>query len=488
MTTLFEPVKIGRNTAKNRIFMAPMSRYRAPDAGKVPAMTVDYYRQRATAGLVIAESTRINDWSGAMNCPGIHNDDQVAAWKDVTDAVHAEGGLIFLQLWHSGRAAHATHLPEGRVVVAPSAVPSTTNVLTENGFELPTPPKALTLEEIGELRTDFANASRKALEAGFDGVEIHGAGGFLIDTFLQKHTNKRTDQYGGTVENRFRFLREVLEDSIGIWGADRVAVKLSPTSPYNDMGQGDVKGTFSYVYSQLDSYGLAFLEVNEQFPFGEDSAENAAIIAEMRALWTGAYVANGNATFESGTARVADGTATAISYGRPYIANPDLPQRFKQGAALAEPNMETFYGGDETGYTTYPTLQEDVKMSPDTPAAADVRSTIEGLIASAGKNDLSVLDGLYHEDMQIFMLGANGAVQTANKAQFIAQLTEIAANGNMPDTWADFHHVEADDTHGHVVISRKVNLGGGDGIITLSIDLIHQDGRWQITREVIAAA
>ncbi|WP_411958582.1 alkene reductase [Paracoccus homiensis] len=358
MTSLFDPVKIGAYTAKNRMFMAPMSRYRAPDFGKVPEMTVDYYRQRASSGLIIAESTRVNDWSGAMNCPGIHSEDQVAAWKQVTDAVHAEDGLIFLQLWHSGRAAHATHLPQGRVVVAPSAIPNTTNVMTANGLELPTPPKALTLDEIAELRSDFAKASRNALEAGFDGVELHAAGGFLIDTFLQEPTNQRTDQYGGSNENRFRFLREVLEDAIQIWGADRVAVKLSPTSSYNDMGKGDVKGTFSYVISELDKYGLAFLEVNEQLPFGEGTAENAAIIAELRKMWTGTYVANGNATFESGTARVADETATAISYGRPYIANPDLPQRFQQGAALAEPNMETFYGGDETGYTDYPALQQ----------------------------------------------------------------------------------------------------------------------------------
>ena len=358
MTTLFDPVQIGRYTAKNRIFMAPMSRYRAPDAGKVPAMTVDYYRQRATAGLIIAESTRINDWSGAINCPGIHDDDQVAAWKEVTDAVHAEGGLIFLQLWHSGRAAHQSHLPEGRKVVAPSAIASTTQVMTVNGFEAPTPPETLTLDEIAELRADFANASQKALEAGFDGVEIHGAGGFLIDTFLQEPTNQRTDQYGGSVENRFRFLREVLEDSIAIWGADRIAVKLSPTSPYNDVGQGDVTGTFSYVISELDKYGLAFLEVNEQFPFGGDTPENADIIKGLRQFWSGAYVANGNATFDSGTKRVAEGSASAITYGRPFIANPDLRERFEMGAALAEPSMETVYGGDETGYTDYPTFQE----------------------------------------------------------------------------------------------------------------------------------
>jgi len=203
--TLFEPVRIGRYMAKNRIFMAPMSRYRALKDAVNPEITTDYYRQRATAGVIMAESTQINNGSGGINCPGIYNQEQAASWKKVTDAVHGEGGLIFLQLWHSGRAAHQSVLPEGCEVVAPSAVPSKEQVMTYTGMQVPTTPRALTLEEIRTLRKDFAQANDFALQAGFDGVEIHAAGGFLIDTFLQETTNHRTDAYGGSLENRFRF-------------------------------------------------------------------------------------------------------------------------------------------------------------------------------------------------------------------------------------------------------------------------------------------
>lgn len=359
MSNLFEPIKVGRYTAKNRIFMAPMSRYRSPERGIVPDFTAEYYSQRADAGLIIAESTRINDWSGGINCPGLFTSEQAAAWKSVTDAVHAKGGLIFLQLWHSGRAAHQSLLPEGRQVAAPSPIGSTEPVMTESGMEQPSTPKELSLEEIAELRRDFANSNRFAFEAGMDGVEIHAAGGFLIDSFLQSSTNHRTDEYGGSLENRFRFLKEVLEDAIEIWGADRVGIKLSPTSPYNDMGNSDdILETFTYVYSQLDSYGLAFLEVNEELPFSEPDPEKRAIVDQLRKLWSGVYIANGNYDAESGNGQIASGKATAISFGRAFIANPDLPRRLKQNGPFNEPNPETFYGGDTRGLTDYPFLDE----------------------------------------------------------------------------------------------------------------------------------
>ncbi|MFC3120152.1 alkene reductase [Agaribacter flavus] len=359
MSVLFEPRKVGRYATKNRIFMAPMSRYRALAGGINPPSTAEYYRQRASAGLIVAESTRVNNWSGGINCPGIYTKEQVESWKETTEAVHKEGGLIFLQLWHAGRASHESLMPEGRDVVAPSAIPITQEVMIENGMATPTPPREITLDEIAELREDFANASRNALEAGFDGVEIHSAGGFIIDTFLQDTTNLRKDQYGGSLENRFRFLKEITEDAIEIWGADRVGVKLSPVSEYNNVGDGNILETFSYVYSQMDKYGLAFLEVNEEMPFSQLSPEKRSIIDDLRKIWSGTYIANGNYDLDSGTAAITEGKASAITYGRYFIANPDLPERFKQNAAFNELNFERFYGGDDTGYTDYPFLSQD---------------------------------------------------------------------------------------------------------------------------------
>ncbi|MGK0414434.1 MAG: N-ethylmaleimide reductase [Polaribacter sp.] len=358
ISPLFEPVKIGRYTAKNRIFMAPMSRYRAIENGINPETTAEYYRQRASSGLIIAESTRINDWSGGMNCPGIYTKEQAVSWKKTTDAVHEEGGLIFLQLWHSGRAAHQSLLPEGRDVVAPSPLPSDEKVVTENGMVNPTTPREITIKEINEVRNDFANASRYALEAGFDGIEIHAAGGFLIDAFLQETTNFRTDQYGGSLENRYRFLGDIVDDAVEIWGADRVGIKMSPTSTYNNVGDGNVLDIFKYAISKLNTYGLAFLEINESMPFSEISDSNKAILDELRELWIGPYIANGNYTAETGTARIDEGKATAITYGRFYISNPDLPKRFKQNAPLNEIDADKFYGGDHTGYIDYPFLEE----------------------------------------------------------------------------------------------------------------------------------
>lgn len=358
MSALFDPIKIGRYTARNRIFMAPMSRYRADENGINPEITTDYYRQRASAGLIVAESTRINDWSGGINCPGIYTAEQAESWKKTTEAVHKEGGIIFLQLWHSGRASHQSLLPAGRDVVAPSAIPSKQEVMVENGMELPTPPKALTIDGIAELRQDFALASRYALEAGFDGVEIHSAGGFILDSFLQESTNQRDDEYGGSVENRYRFLKEVMSDSVEIWGADRVGVKLSPTSRYNDVGETNILETFKYVISELNKLGLAFLEINEEMPFSTMPESDRAILDELRTLWSGVYIVNGNYNAETGAARIDQGHATAISYGRYFIANPDLPERFKQNAAFNELDPNTFYGGDHQGYTDYPFISE----------------------------------------------------------------------------------------------------------------------------------
>ncbi len=357
ITPLFEPLKIGRYTTKNKIFMAPMSRYRALKGGINPESTIEYYTQRATAGLIIAESTQINDASGGINCPGIYNKNQVNSWKKTTTAVHEKGGLIFLQLWHSGRASHKSILPKNCEVIAPSAIPSTQEVITHEGMQIPTVPKALSISEIETLRNEYKQANSYALEAGFDGVEIHAAGGFLIDTFLQETTNNRTDIYGGSLENRFRFLQEVLGDSVKIWGSDRVGIKISPVSSYNDMGKGDVLTTFKYVIERLNTYNLAFLEVNESMPFTEISEKQRSILEELQALYKGTYIANGNYTAETGANRIKEEKATAISYGRFFIANPDLPERFKLNSPMNTLNVDRFYGGDHTGYTDYPFLE-----------------------------------------------------------------------------------------------------------------------------------
>lgn len=351
---LFTPLKIGKALAKNRIFMAPMSRYRATENGTPTDLTEKYYQQRASAGLIVAESTSINDWSGALYNPGLYRPEHVPAWKKVTDSVHAEGGLIFVQLWHSGRATHGDNLPNNRQVVSASAVQSQQDVMTASGMVKPPVPKALSIEEISELRQDFANAAKLAKEAGFDGVEIHGAGGFLIDAFLQTDTNLRTDAYGGSAENRFRFLKEIVEDAIDIWGPDGVAVKLSPTSAYNDMAKGDVVDTFSPVYKALDKYGLAFLEINEEMPFAQAHSNNREVLDELHQHWTGTYIANGNYDASSAEAAIESGKVDAVTFGRFFIANPDLPHRLETGIELAMPDMETLYGGDEKGYTDYP--------------------------------------------------------------------------------------------------------------------------------------
>ncbi len=358
MSTLFTPTKIGRYTVRNRIFMAPMSRYRALKDGSNSDITTQYYSQRASAGLIIAESTQINNCAGGVNSPGIYTQEQVKSWQKTTQAVHEKDGLIFVQLWHAGRASHNSVLPKGKEVVAPSSIASQQEVMVENGMVAPTSPKALTLDEIKQLRADYAQASINALKAGFDGIEIHAAGGFLVDTFLQETTNQRNDQYGGSVENRFRFLKEITEDAIEIWGADRIGVKLSPTSEYNSMGDGDVANTFQFVITQLNSYGLAFLEVNEEMPFSQLAPEKRAILDNLRTYWDGPYIANGNYTAQTGGKRVDENKATAISFGRLFLANPDLPERIKQNATFNELDPSTFYGGGSQGYTDYPFLDK----------------------------------------------------------------------------------------------------------------------------------
>jgi N-ethylmaleimide reductase len=353
--TLLTPVRVGPYTLRNRMAMAPMTRSRAVE-GNVPSpLAPAYYRQRASAGLIISEGSQISpEGVGYPGTPGIHTDEQVAGWRQVTEAVHAAEGRIFLQLWHVGRVSHPYFQQGGALPVAPSAIAIQGSARTPEGPKPFVAPRALELAEIPRRVEDFAAGARRALAAGFDGVEIHGANGYLIDEFLRDGSNRRTDVYGGPVEQRARFLLEVTEAVTGVWGADRVGVRLSPMNPNNDMSDSDKIGTFGYAAQALDRFGLAYLHV--MTPGSWDPAtESRAVLQAMRERFRGPLMVNGGFTRETGDALLAAGLADLISFGVLFLANPDLPERFAEGAPLNEPDRATFYGGGERGYIDYPT-------------------------------------------------------------------------------------------------------------------------------------
>jgi N-ethylmaleimide reductase len=349
--TLFSPVQVGPYALPNRIVMAPMTRNRA-GAGNVPTdlMTL-YYTQRSSAGLIVTEATQVaQEGQGYISTPGIHSDAQVEGWRKVTGSVHARGGKIFLQLWHVGRVSHTLFQPDGGAPVAPSAILLEGQTFTPEGPKPFSAPRALETSEIPGVVAQFADGARKALEAGFDGVEIHGANGYLIDQFLRDGTNRRTDVYGGPVENRARFLLEVTEAVGGVWGADRVGVRLSPTGTFNGMSDSDPARTFGYATRELDRFGLAYLHVVE--PIGSPEPWVGPLLREA---FRGPFILNGGFNRETANAALAEGKADLISFGSLYLANPDLPERFAEGAPLNTPDQKTFYGGDHRGYTDYPT-------------------------------------------------------------------------------------------------------------------------------------
>ncbi len=356
-SALFTPLTIGDTVVKNRVFMAPLTRNRAHGDGTPGEMAIEYYRQRAGAGLIVTEATQISpEGKGYIDTPGIHSPAHVAAWRKITDAVHAEGGRIFLQLWHVGRVSHTSLQHNGQAPVAPSAITAATQTVTEEGFVDTSAPRALTLEEMPRLVEDFAAAARNAKEAGFDGVEVHAANGYLLDQFLNDGSNKRDDQYGGAAANRARILMEILDAVSAVWGAGNVGVRLSPFGTFNDISDSDREGTFSTIYRMLASRGLAYLHVVELFPGADADTEVVAATARLRAHWPGVYIANGGFDGASAAARVSEGSADAVTFGRPYIANPDLAERIRSGAALNEPDESTFYGGGTEGYIDYPSL------------------------------------------------------------------------------------------------------------------------------------
>lgn len=355
---LFTPIQLGRYELPNRIAMAPLTRNRAGE-GNVPLdIHVTYYRQRASAGLIISEATQVSPKGvGYPSTPGIHSQAQIEGWRRVVEGVHEQGGRIFLQLWHVGRVSHPS-FHDGDLPVAPSAIAPAGDVMTYDGMQPYVAPRALELDEIPGIIEQFRQGAKNALAAGFDGVEVHGANGYLLDQFIRDGSNKRTDAYGGSIANRSRLVLEVTQAAIDVWGADRVGVRLSPSHTFNDMSDSAPRATFGYVIKALNALNLAYLHLIE--PNEADRRHGGTLIPtqEFRPLYDGNLMVNWDYDKAKGNEAIASGNAELVAYGKLFIANPDLPQRFKLDAPLNEPNPGTFYGGGEEGYTDYPTLAE----------------------------------------------------------------------------------------------------------------------------------
>jgi N-ethylmaleimide reductase len=363
--SLFSPLKIGPYQLGHRLVMAPLTRMRAEKPSLAPRLlNTEYYAQRATpGGLIIAEASPIAATGfGSPGVPGIYSEQQIKGWRQVVDAVHAKGGVIFLQLWHVGRVSHSSFQPGGVLPVAPSAVAISEMLKTATADGKVTAyetPRALETGEISGVIEAYRQGAENALKAGFDGVEIHGANGYLIEQFLQSHTNLRTDQYGGSIENRTRFLMEVTQAVIEVWGADRVGVRLSPYGVANDSGEPDPMPLYSHAIKSLDKLGLAYLHFVEPRSSGAGRAEVnhqnvPAAMVLFRPIWSGVLISAGGFSGETADAAISAGHADAIAFGRIFISNPDLPRRLQRGFPLTPYNRATFYGGEAAGYTDYP--------------------------------------------------------------------------------------------------------------------------------------
>ena len=361
MSTLFTPIQIGDLTLSNRIAMAPMTRARSgPD--RIPnSLMAEYYAQRSSAGLIISEATTISEMAnGWVESPGIYTDAMTEGWKPVVKFVHAKGSQFFLQLWHMGRASHSS-FHQGLPSVAPSAIKIEAEYIhTPSGKQPHEVPRALETAEIPGIVEEYRNAAERAKLAGFDGVEIHGANGYLIDQFLQSKTNQRTDAYGGSVENRYRFLQEIVDAVLSVWPANRVAVRLSPNGSFNDMGSADFREQFTFVAHQLDAYGLAFLHVVDGLGFGFHNLGEPMTLKDFRAVFHGPLMGNCGYTKESAENAVASGDADMIAFGRPFISNPDLVERFRNNWPLAPESAFTDWYAPvgATGYTDFPAYAE----------------------------------------------------------------------------------------------------------------------------------
>ncbi|MGH8854396.1 MAG: alkene reductase [Telluria sp.] len=350
MASVFDPIKVGALELPNRIIMAPLTRSRAVGGARVPnAMMAEYYVQRASAGLILSEATAVTPMGvGYADTPGIWSDEQVEGWKIVTDAVHQAGGRIFLQLWHVGRISDPVFL-DGQLPVAPSSIAANGHVSLVRPKREYATPRALELSEIPGIVAAYRKSAENAKKAGFDGVEIHGANGYLLDQFLQDSTNQRNDAYGGSVENRARLMLEVTDAVIAVWGADRVGMHLAPRRDAHDMGDSNPRETFGYVARELGKRGIAFICSREAI--GDDSLR-----AHLKKEFGGVYIANEKLTKDSAEALISSGEADAVAFGVWFIANPDLPKRFKVDAPLNQPKPELFYHSGPEGYIDYPAL------------------------------------------------------------------------------------------------------------------------------------
>jgi N-ethylmaleimide reductase len=351
MSTLFDPIEIGNIQLENRIIMAPMTRSRANDAGIQPRFAAEYYGQRASAGLIITEATNISPMAkGYVRTPGIYTDEQIESWRPITDSVHARDGKIFLQVFHTGRIALPDFLPGHTQPLAPSAVRAKGQNYTDEGMKEFVTPREITREEIAQTVRDFAAAAKNAITAGFEGVELHAASGYIVQQFLATNANLRSDEYGGSIENRTRFLFEVLDAMIAAVGSERVGVKFSPRIPFNDIEEADADVVYPFILEQLNNQKLAYVHIGDFTGEGWHT--------KLRPVYHGVYFAGAGFTKESGEALLEQGGADAIVYGTKLLANPDLLERFKRNAPLNEPDQSTFYVPGEHGYTDYPMIEE----------------------------------------------------------------------------------------------------------------------------------
>lgn len=358
--TLLSSFEMGDLTLKNRVVMAPLTRSRAGEERMPNNIMAEYYAQRAGAGLIISEATVISkQGNGWLNSPGIYSDQQTEAWRQVVEALHAKGTPVFLQLWHCGRASHSSFQENGQLPVSASAVKLNGDYIhTPIGKQPYETPRFLEIEEIPGVVEDYRLAAVRAKAAGFDGVEIHAANGYLIDQFLQSKTNHRSDRYGGSMENRYQFLKEIVESIITVFPAHRVAVRLSPNGNFNDMGSPDFRENFLYVAQQLDSYNLAYLHIVDGLEFGFHKLGEPMNLAEFREVFSQPLMGNCGYTKETAEAAIQSGNADLIAFGRPYISNPDLAERFANNWSLNPlPDMSIWYSFDKEGYIDFPTYQ-----------------------------------------------------------------------------------------------------------------------------------